>query len=199
MDPNFICMNPFLLTKYYSKKSFLAVFGGELRIFDENQNAILFFVKQKAFKLKEDISIFSDESKTKELLKIRTESIVDFSGTYDVFDSATNEKVGSLRRKGFKSILKDEWDVLDASGNVIALVAEDSIFKALLRRFLTNLIPQTFFITAGGTTIGILKQSFNPFLPQFRVDFSMDSGKVLDRRLGIATVTLLQIIEGKQN
>ena len=61
-------MNPFLLTKYYSKKSFLAVFGGELRIFDENQNAILFFVKQKVFKLKEDISIFSDESKTKELL-----------------------------------------------------------------------------------------------------------------------------------
>jgi hypothetical protein len=191
-------MNPFLLNKYYSKKSFLAIFGGELRIFDENQNAILFFVKQKAFKLKEDISIFSDESQTKELLKIKTNSIVDFSGTYDVLDSSTNEKVGSLRRKGFKSILKDEWDVLDASGNAIAIVAEDNILKALLRRLLTNLIPQTFFITAGGTTIGILKQSFNPFLPQFRVDFSMDSGKVLDRRLGIATITLLQIIEGKQ-
>jgi|JI8StandDraft_1071087.scaffolds.fasta_scaffold01226_3 hypothetical protein len=191
-------MNPFLLNKYFSKKSFLAIFGGELRIFDENQNAILFFVKQKAFKLKEDITIFSDESQTKELLKIRTESIVDFSGTYDVIDASTNEKVGSLRRKGFKSILKDEWDVLDASGNIIAMVVEDGILKALLRRLLTNLIPQTFLITSGGTTLGILKQTFNPFLPQFRVDFSMDSGKVLDRRLGIATITLLQIIEGKQ-
>ncbi|WP_108972409.1 hypothetical protein [Leptospira ryugenii] len=192
-------MNPFLLNKFYSKKSFLAVFGGELRIFDENQNALLFFVKQKAFKLKEDISIFSDESKTNELLKIRTESIIDFSGTYEVIDASTKEKVGSLRRKGFKSILKDEWEVLDANGQTIALLAEDSLFKALLRRILTNLVPQTFYITASGNTLGIFKQTFNPFLPQFRVDFSMDTGNVLDRRLGIAALTLLQIIEGKQS
>ncbi|TGL51179.1 hypothetical protein EHQ55_06400 [Leptospira meyeri] len=191
-------MQQYTFNKYFAKKSFLKIFGGEIRIFDENKNNLLFFVKQKAFKLKEDITVYADETKSKELLKIKARSVIDFSATYDVVDVTSNEAIGSLRRKGFKSILKDSWEILDTKDQVIGSIDEDSMFKAILRRFLTNLIPQSFFITTNKNQVGILKQTFNPFVPQFNIDFSSDVANALDRRMGIAIVILLQIIEGRQ-
>lgn len=191
-------MQQYTFNKYFVKKSFLKIFGGEIRIFDENKTNLLFFVKQKAFKLKEDITVYADETKSKELLKIKARSMIDFSAIYDVVDVSSNESIGSLRRKGFKSILKDSWEILDAKDQVIGSIDEDSMLKAMLRRFLTNLIPQTFFITVNKNQVGVLKQTFNPFVPQFNIDFSADTAKILDRRMGIAIVILLQIIEGRQ-
>lgn len=191
-------MDPFTVNKYYAKKKLLKLFGGEVRIYDESRTNLLFFVKQKAFKLKEDITVFADESQSRPLLKIQARSILDFGTTYDVTDVVTNQKVGAIRRKLLKSILRDEWAILDASDKEFGTVSEDSMLMALLRRFLSNLIPQHFAMTVGGTQVGDLKQTWNPFVPQFNVDFSMDSGR-LDRRLGIAAVVLLQVIEGKQS
>lgn len=192
-------MQQFTLNKYFAKKSFLKIFGGEIRIFDETKSNLLFFVKQKAFKLKEDITVYADETKTKELLKIKARSVIDFSAIYDVIDISTNQPMGALRRKGFKSILKDSWEILDTKDQVIGSIDEDSVFKAILRRFLTNLIPQTFFISLNNKQVGLLKQTFNPFVPQFNIDFSLDTANALDRKLGIAIVILLQIIEGRQS
>ncbi len=186
-------------TTYFAKKKFLKLFGGEIKIFDQTKTQVLFFVKQKAFKLKEDITVFSDESMATPLLTIKARSIIDFSAAYDVTDATTGEKVGALRRRGFKSILQDSWEIMNAADAVVGAVVEDSLLMAMLRRFLSNLIPQSFNITIGDTPVGLLKQTFNPFVPQFTVDFSMDTANRLDRRLGIATVVLLQVIEGRQN
>lgn len=192
-------MDPYLQKKYLAKKKLLKIFGGQVKVFDESGDNLLFFVKQKAFRLKEDISIYSDDSKSKELLRIKTQSIFDIMGTYDVTDSASGQQVGALRRKAWASLARDTWEILDANGNSFGQVQEDSLVKALLRRFLLGvLLPQSFTVTVGGQVVGELKQTFNPFVPQYRVDFSMDSAGTLDRRLGIAAVVLLQIIEGKQ-
>lgn len=188
----------FQQSKYYAKKKFWKLFGGEVRLFTEDRSQLLFFVKQKAFKLKEDITVFSDETAMTPLLKIAARAIIDFSATYDITDVTTGQIVGALRRKGFKSMLRDSWEILNPAGEVIATVSEDSLGMALLRRFLSNLIPQTFQIKMGEEVIGVLKQTFNPFVPQFNIDFSMDTQNKLDRRLGVGAVILLQIIEGRQ-
>ncbi len=192
-------MDPFVQQKYFSKKKLLKIFGGQVKIYDENKNNLLFFVKQKAFKIKEDISIYADEAKSKELLRIKTKSIWDIAGTYDVTDSSSGQQIGALKRKAWASIARDTWEILDASGTVIGQVQEDSLLKALLRRFFLGvLLPQSYTVTVRDQTVGLLQQTFNPFVPQYRVDFSMDTGRLLDRRLGIAAVVMLQIIEGKQ-
>ena len=191
-------MDKFNIDRYYAKKKFWKFFGGEIRIFSENRQNLLFFVKQKAFKLKEDITIFADESQREAILNIKARSILDFGTTYDITDSSNNQKVGALRRRGFKSILRDSWLILDANDKEIGNIQEDSILLALLRRVLSNLVPQSFTISVAGTTAGELQQTFNPFVPQFTINFSMDRVKTLDRRLGIGAVILLQIIEGRQ-
>lgn len=185
--------------RYYSRKKFFKIFGGEIRIFDESRQRLLFFVKQKAFKLKEEITVFGDESGATALLKIQARSVIDFGATYDVTDAATGEKVGGLRRRGLSSLVRDSWEIVNAADQVVGSVSEDSVLMALLRRFLTNLIPQNFTIQFNDSTVGIMRQTFNPFVAQFEVDFSMDTAGRLDRRLGIAAVVLLQIVEGRQN
>jgi hypothetical protein len=129
---------------------------------------------------------------------IQARSVLDIAATYDVYDSATNEKVGALRRKGLKSILKDEWIFLDPSDREIGLVKEDSLALALVRRFLLNIFPQTFVAEMNGAPVCVMKQRFNPFILKLEVDFSPDVNGQLDRRLGIAAAILLSAIEGRQ-
>ena len=171
---------------------------GKLRFYDPAGNLLL-FCEQKMFKLREDIRIYADESKTQEVLNIRARQIIDFSAAYDVFDSATGQKVGTLRRQGIKSILRDEWQVLDANEAEVGLLFEDNMTMAILRRLVLGaLLPQNYDLTLGGERVGDLKQRFNPFRYELDVDFSMDSARRLDRRLGLAAATLLAIVEGHQ-
>jgi hypothetical protein len=189
--------NRFNQDTFHIRKHVLTFAGAKLEIFNA-QEEIIFFSKMKAFKLKEDIRIFNGEDMQEEFISIHARSALDFSATYDVLDSKTGEKIGALRRHGMKSMLKDEWSILDQNDNQIGLIQEDNLLLALLRRFI-GLIPQSFKVEMNGTTVGELKQNFNPFVTKLNLDFTMDRSQTLDRRLGLAAGILLCVIEGKQN
>lgn len=192
-------MDTFSRDTYFAKMKFFKLFGNTIRIFDETKTNMLLYVKQKAFKLKEDITMFADEAQTRPVIKINARNILDFSAAYDVTDVATGEKIGVLRRKGMmSSFVMDAWEILDKNDAVIGSIKEESMLLAMVRRYLANIIPQKFMIAIGETPVGHAKQTWNPFLPQMKVDFTADTGKKLDRRLGLAAVVLLQVIEGKQ-
>lgn len=189
-------MDRYSLDQYYCKMKFWKLFGNEIRIFDVNKQNLLFFVKQKAFKLKESITVFADESKNEELLRINARSVIDFGASYDVDDAKTGQRIGTLRRKGLKSLLRDTWLVLDSNEREIGTIQEDSMAMAMVRRFLSNLVPQAFTVTLNGQEAAHFKQAFNPFVPQITITFHQ--GTQLDRRLGISAAILLQVIEGRQ-
>lgn len=182
---------------YLVRKKILKLLGGAFHFYDPLGNVVL-YANQKAFKLKEDITIYSGEDMKEEMLTIKARNIIDFSATYDVFDAKSNENVGGLKRKGLKSILKDEWLVLDGSGNEVGTIKEDSTVLALLRRFLSNLIPQKYDCVINNNVVCTYKQNRNPFVVKINIDFSLDTEQIFDRRLGIAAGLLLCAIEGKQ-
>lgn len=189
--------NQFGQTTYLIRKRVLALAGGKFEIFDPSGNVVL-FSKMKAFKLKEDIRLYTGEDMATELISIHARAILDFSATYDVMDSETGRKIGALRRKGLKSMFRDEWVILDVYDNEIGLIQEENAFLAFVRRFLSNLIPQSFNVQLGGVQVAEFKQNFNPFVTKLTLDFSYDTQHRLDRRLGIAAGVLLCAIEGKQ-
>jgi uncharacterized protein YxjI len=192
-------MNPiFQHPRYLLKRQAIAL-TGKFRFYDPTGNLVM-FSEQKMFRWKEDIRVYSDESKTREVLSIKARQIMDFSAAYDVVDTEMNQKVGALRRKGWRSLLRDEWEVLDENDNVKGLLFEDSMGLALLRRFLLgSWLPQNYDITFGTTRVADLKQNFNLFRYELNLDFSMDIARTLDRRLGIAAGILLAAVEGKQS
>jgi uncharacterized protein YxjI len=192
-------MNPIFQFPSYLLKRQVFALAGTFRFYDPNGNQVM-FSQQKMFKLREDIRVYADENKTQEVLSIKARQILDFSAAYDVVDTAYNQKVGTLRRKGWSSMLRDEWQVLDANDNQIGVLFEDSMGLALLRRFLLgSWLPQNYDLTLGETRVADLKQNFNLFRYELNLDFTMDPSQRLDRRLGIAAGLLLAAVEERQS
>ena len=187
---------------YVVRRKVFKLAGGAFHVYDP-QGAVVAYSEQKAFKLKEDIRVYADETKTRELLVIQARQIMDFSAAYDVTDATTGEKVGALRRCGGKSILRDEWKVLDASDAEIGTIIEDSMGYALIRRLLTSLVPQKYDVffpdATTGQKVANMDQQFNPFVYKLDVDFSADPSKRFDRRMAVSAAILLAAIEGRQN
>lgn len=186
------------LSQYTVRRKVFKIFGGAFHVYDP-MNRIVGYSKMAAFKLKEDIRVYSDETMRAELLVIKARQIIDFSAAYDVYDPARGAKVGTLRRRGFKSILKDEWEILTPNDQPVGAIAEDSWLKATLRRFLTNLIPQSYHVDVQGVPVATIRQNFNPFVLKLKVDLTPDTSGRIDRRIALAATILLAAIEGRQN
>ena len=187
----------FMHNQYLLKRQAIAL-QGKFRFYDPNGNLVM-YSEQKMFKLREDIRVYSDESKAQEVLSVKARQIIDFSAAYDVIDATNNEHVGTLRRKGLRSMLRDEWEILNPAGQIIGSLFEDSMGLALVRRLLVSLIPQNYDISIGQSIVADLKQRFNIFRYELDLDFSMNTANQLDRRLGIAAGILLAAVEGKQS
>lgn len=184
----------FELDTYLIRRKILKLFGASFHVYDGEH--VVAFSDQKAFKLKEDVRVYSDESKTRELLRVRARNVIDFSAAYDIVDSASDQKVGAARRKGFSSLARDSWELLDASDQPIARLQEDDLGMAMLRRFLSNLIPQTFHIDTGVGAPVVFRQRFNPFV--YKLEVEIPPGIPIDRRLIFGAAVLLAAIEGRQ-
>ncbi len=185
--------DPFQLDHFTIRRKVFKLFGASFQIYDP-AGWVIATSKQKAFKLKEDIRLYTD---AEELITIHARQIIDFRAAYDILDASTGTLVGVARRKGFTSLLRDSWELLDEDGQLLAKVQEDSQFKALLRRFLSNLIPQTFHLKGDdGVLHATLRQRFNPFV--YKLDVTIEQGSPLDRRLVFAAAILLAAIEGRQ-
>lgn len=185
---------------YTLRRKVFKILGGAFHLYDPVGNVVL-YSKQKAFKLKEDIRLYTDESMAQEVLQIKTQSVWDISGTYQVVDTLEGVTVGGLRRRGMKSMFKDEWLILDAQGQEVGKIEEDSTLKAVLRRIndgLASLMPQGYHATIGGEQVATYQQNFNPFVRKIAVDFGDDTGNRFDPRLGLAAAVLLCAVEGKQ-
>ncbi|HET9837013.1 MAG TPA: hypothetical protein VFR84_02180 [Candidatus Angelobacter sp.] len=164
---------------------------------DQFGNALA-FLRKKVFTWKDEIRVFTDESQSLELLRIKARRIIDWGTAFDVTDSINNQKVGVLKRRGWKSVLRREWIIMDALDQEIGRIREDSAVRAFMRRFLTALLPQAYTFEVGGQQIGTATQNWNLFAPRMFVDFTADPGRQLDRRLAVAAVVLLMAVEGRR-
>lgn len=192
-------MHPtFLFDRYLLQKQVLAL-SGILRLFSPDGKLVL-YSHQKLLRIIEDIHAFDNEGKQNEILYIQARCILDFSVAYDVYDSNSNEKIGCLHRKGFNSLFRDEWVILDATDKPIGQLFEDNLTSAILRRFFfRKWLPDNYALTINNQLIADFIQRFNLLRYEMDIIFSKDPEHQFDRRLGIAAAILLGTIEGHQN
>ena len=164
-------------------------------VFFDEDGKTLAFLRKKVFAWKDDIRVFTDETQSFELLRIKGRQVIDFAASFDVTDSLAGRKVGALKRRGWKSILRAEWDILDERDQEIGKVREDSAFLAVVRRMLGRIIPQGYTFEVAGELVGTAQYTWNIFLPAIRVDFTADTARRLDRRLLVAALVLLMTVE----
>jgi uncharacterized protein YxjI len=83
------------------------------------------YVKQKAFKLKEDVQVFADKEQTRLLFTIKADRILDFNARYQFADAQGNP-LGSIKRQGMKSLWKTHYDIMDQNDNIVLSVHEEN-------------------------------------------------------------------------
>ncbi|WP_159017942.1 hypothetical protein [Algibacter sp. L3A6] len=87
--------------------------------------ATVAYVRQKMFKLKEDILIYNDENKTEVNYRIQADRWIDFSAAYSFKDKAGNE-LGKIARKGWRSIWKAQYELIDQNQKLQYHIREDN-------------------------------------------------------------------------
>jgi len=85
--------------------------ASQATVTDASGNTVL-FTKQKLFKFREHVEIFTDKSKATRLADIRTRKVIDWSARYEATD-ANGQPVGSVGRKGWRSIWRAHYEVFN--------------------------------------------------------------------------------------
>lgn len=185
---------------YTVRRRIFSFMGSSLEVFD-GSGRLMGFCRQKAFRLKEDLRFYSDASQSKLVLTIQARQIIDLGATYDV-RLASGDLIGSVRRRALKSMVRDEWTILDHAGNTSGVLQEDSTNLALLRRFIEILayfIPQTYHVSdSADTLVATMHTRRNPFVHKMDVNIHQDHDRIDDLML-MSLACLLVAVEGRQD
>ena len=162
---------------------------------EDAKGRILGFSKQKLFKLKEDIRIYSDESLSQELFSIKQQQIMDMWGKFAVVDSS-NMHLGYIRRKALMSgFIRDEWEVYDANEQLIGGIYE-SMGRGLARKFVPGgkLIPEKMIFKLDGKDVAKIDQKFKTIGDIWTLQ-CLNLPENFDRRVLLSCLILMGMIE----
>ncbi|ADV50176.1 hypothetical protein I2486_14230 [Cellulophaga sp. E16_2] len=162
------------------------------------------YVKQKMFKLKEAISIYEDESKSKVIFKINADKWIDFSTAYN-FTDAEGKELGKIARKGWASIWKAKYELIDQSQKLQYHIREENgwvkVFDSMLGEvpvlgmFTGYLFNPSYIVTdLEGNKVARLKKEASFFGRKFEVSKLTDIDTDDEQRivLGLMMMVLLE-------
>ena len=187
--------------QYLIRKKLLKILGEKFHIYhDDTQEELIGYCYQKALKIKEDIRVYTDESESEEIMRIKARNILDLSGNYDFTDSKTGESLGGVRRNFRKSFFQDSYSVYDPNNDIYAEVKEDRMLSAIIRRivpFAKFVFPQQFAFNFPDNPTIIFTQKMNPLIQKLTVD--IPKGNQIDTRIILGAAMIIIAIEGRQN
>jgi uncharacterized protein YxjI len=116
-----------------------------IRVVDAS-GQLVSYVKQRAFRLKEDVTIFEDEGQTQPLFHIKANQILDIGATYSI-SGADGRLLGALRQRGMRTFWKATYDVLDVAGEAVGLIHEQDAWVKVIDTLIGE-IPFLGFVLA---------------------------------------------------
>jgi hypothetical protein len=106
--------------------------------------AELCYVKQKLFRFREKVEVFTDSSRRTLLSTIQADRIIDFNANY-TFHMADGSKLGTVRRRGLRSLWRAHYEILDDEGNVAFEMREENPGAKILDSLLGEIPILGFF------------------------------------------------------
>ena len=160
---------------------------------DGSEGGLLAFAQQKRLAFKEQVTIYTDDSKQQPLLGFKARQRLDLGATYDVTDHA-GTPIGLFRKDFAQSLLRSTWHVEQAGlPNIVG--QERSMPVAVLRRFAESLswLPYHFDFVAGGQPVFSVVKKWG-LRDRYVVEIHHPQ---IDRRLVIAMTVALDALQGR--
>ena len=185
---------PWYQNNYKIRKKVLTI-GNKYWIEDASGN-LVGFCKQKILKLKEDIRIYSDESMTNQIFKIQQEQIFDAWGTFVITDSQRASVLGYIKRGFLSDFGRDAWEIQDVNRQPIGRIFEQSLGRALARKYLPGgaLVPEQMTVELNGREIAKINQDFKIIGDIWNMNI-LDVPPDFDRRVLLSCLLLMGNIE----
>lgn len=162
------------------------------------------YVRQKMFKLKEDIQIYNNESKSEVLYTIKANKWLDFSAVYS-FSDKTGQNIGNVARKGWSSLWKANYEIFDPNQQLKYNINEENgwikvMDSALgeipiLGMFTGYLFNPAYKVTdTNGNTVARLKKEASFFGRRFKLTQTEEYKNVDEESimLGLMMMVLLE-------
>lgn len=161
---------------------------------DGSEAGLLAFAQQKRLAFKEQVTLYTDDTKQYPVLGFKARSVMDLGATYDVTDSA-GSGLGLFRKDFKRSLLRSTW-IVEQPGLPPATGQERSMPVAILRRFVDSLswLPYHFdFVYEGGQPAFSVVKKWGL---RDKYVVSIDDPR-LDRRLVIAMAVGLDALQSR--
>ncbi|WP_372474541.1 hypothetical protein AB4865_04500 [Capnocytophaga sp. ARDL2] len=94
-------------------------------IVTNSRNEEVSYVRQKLFKLKESVQVYKNQQKTEVLYNINANKWIDFNTTYTI-SKPNGNVIGTVARKGMRSIWKATYAILDTNKKTLFTIEEDN-------------------------------------------------------------------------
>lgn len=90
--------------------------ASQATVTDANGRVVL-YTKQKLFKFREHVEIFTDKNRTTRLAEIKANKVIDWSARYTSTD-AQGREIGSVGRRGWRSLWSAHYEAFNPGDNV---------------------------------------------------------------------------------
>ncbi|MDQ3685223.1 MAG: hypothetical protein M3430_06415 [Acidobacteriota bacterium] len=168
----------------------------------DNAGNLLAYAKQKAFKLKEAVTIFADAEQTRPLYTANADKVLDFSGRYNFADARTGQSLGSVKRQGMKSLWKAHYEIYDGAHNANLTIREENawikVFDSLLGEvpivgmFTGYLFHPAYLVQrADGTTLMRLEKQPAFLEGKFRIDKQTEMSQDEETRALLSLIMMI--------
>ena len=97
----------------------------------------IFYIKQKLFKLRDAINVFTDEHQQQQVASINADRMIDFNAKFNITNHQ-GQLLGSIGRMGMKSLFRASYEVYDHTGQGVGSIKEESV----LARIMDSLIAE---------------------------------------------------------
>lgn len=107
----------------------------QIYVQDANGHTVC-YVKQKLFKLRENVQVYHDESQSALIASIKADRIIDWSAKY-LFTDPQGRSLGAVGRRGMRSLWSAHYDISAPGGGSTAFtIREENPFAKLMDAFL---------------------------------------------------------------
>lgn len=164
---------------------------------------LLLYVKQKAFKLKEKVTVYEDAAQTRPLYAIGADRILDISAQYDI-TTASGGRLGAVKRQGMRSIWKAHYDVLRDGAPVMTIREENAWVKVLdgllgevpVLGMFTGYFFHPAYVVARPNGTGVLRVAKQPAFFEGRYEVTkLGEASSADEELALLSVLMMVLLE----
>jgi uncharacterized protein YxjI len=136
------------------------------------------------------IDFYRDESRQEKILQVlQDQKATIFTQTFTVVD-AGGRPIARLSKNPLTNSWRKTWKCAAPDGRPICIATEDSLLKALFRKFVAKLFPMNFIIVRDDELLGTFNRNFTLF-DRYVLDLTHDRTRSLDRRIAVAIGVLL--------